>query len=309
MYNGLIIKLVIMRIIRNIFIAAIAAAMSIVIFKYIRPIVDDIDFSNKEYERYAQYIALSPIAVLAYLVAFGFNRLINRFIMVKLFTNIDKRLKPISFSNLYKLKEFFKHDKDIHHKVINGAAIVPYQVDLYQVIRTIVLDFDCSAKIFMTDFSSSDLEKLVNAKTTFNGAVIAFKNNSPVIESAGTAVFINKDLYEECKEREAYEIYSQSPAGHVNNSKILEYFHIYFSNAEIAGKFNNSDILDAILKIKDSFGSARVNVSFQKDVFYIMVENEDIKLRTSKAGFYIFISRVKAAINMYEVLKSNKIIF
>lgn len=288
-------KLIMTRIARNITIAVFSILAVAVIFLYIWPNVDDFRVGIRMIDKNMKFIAAIPVVVVIYLVAFGFNRVINKNIMVDVLASIDSRLVPVSFSNFFNIKG------DLHNTAINNSGLLPYVTDMPKITRTIVLDIENQASILMTDFSVEDSEKGASPKANFKGAMIAFTCNN--ININGSAVFFDKSFYEQYKNRHAFEKYSVPASYSISNSKIDNEFYMYFSNDAVAKIFNNNNILEAISAVKESFNRAKLSISFVNNAFYILVEKENIKLTTDKNGFDVFASRVKSAINLYDVLK------
>ena len=90
-------KLIMTRIARNITIAVFSILAVAVIFLYIWPNVDDFRVGIRMIDKNMKFIAAIPVVVVIYLVAFGFNRVINKNIMVDVLASIDSRLVPVSF--------------------------------------------------------------------------------------------------------------------------------------------------------------------------------------------------------------------
>lgn len=288
-------KLIMTRIARNISVTVLSVLAIAVMFLYVWPNVDEFKVGIKIVDKFMMFISAVPAVVIIYLVAFGFNRVINKQIMVEVFANIDSRLMPVSFSN------FFNMNSNLHETAINNSGILPYVADMAKITRTIILDIEKQASILMTDFTTEDTEKGASPKANFKGAIIAFTCNN--ININGSAVFFDKSFYEKYKNRQAFKRYSVPAPNSISNSKIDNDFYMYFSNDAAAEKFNNNNILEAILSVKESFNRAKLSISFINNTFYILVEKENIKLNTNKDGFDVFASRVKSAINLYDALK------
>lgn len=284
--------------IRNITVALFSIVLFVLAIMFIIPFVQDfvkdLDLGRK-FAKYVKYVVVLSLAAVGYLVLHAFNRVINKNIMMEIFKNISSRIEPVSFSSFYKFKE------DIAENSINDSSILYKNVDLANVMRTLVLNIDKSAELYMTEF------KVVNANNPFAIISSGFKGTIAVFTDKnfnfnGKALFLDKSLYEKGKALSFYGEYDNSAPYSISNDVIKNNFYTYFSDSEMADKICRDKVIDAIVQIKTVYNK-NLSISFADDKIYILIEKENIKLKTNEKDFENYMNKINLLVNLYDSLK------
>lgn len=215
------------------------------------------------------------------------NKVVKNSIIVSIGTSADSRIGNALYSTYFSARKIDIDDSFIFYNSVNRLNMS----------RRVTLRLGKSTAIVRAEFTSSSSNTYSKIEK-FKGIIIAFSDVD--FNFGGKAIFWGNNIYE--RNRILSYHGTNNSQINFNTNSTINGFYTYFSDAETEKRLCNDNILNAIWQIKNAFNK-EISVSFNDDIVYIVVENEEFYVNTDSSSVMREKNIMQSVVKLYDSLK------